>query len=367
VARFGVRPDDGADDADALQAAIDAAGPRKILAFAPGVYEFSRPVDLASDQTYRGQKGVVMKVQGQRPHFIMASNAQARIRISCIAFKGGGIVFRGVNKAIGVSHNSFEGIYDPKADYGGESGIFITDVFEAGHIANNRFRKIGYIDGKPGSAHGNGILAYHLNNTEIVANTFEDIHQAISLIFEGWAGSGRGIRVAGNVVRNPLRMGIEAHGVGTHHAMFEDNLVTLTRTGDQDIGLSIVINHGYQTIVRNNRVINQTPLSQPCSMMGIEAAGIDTRVSGNEVAGHWCSAIAVYSDEMQYTLVEGNTVCGHRSRHPPIDFYKGKAGSVARNNTIEKGCSPAQLSPDKGRAVNNINPRTRPINASRLD
>ncbi len=339
IRAFGARPDDGADDAAALASAIAAAGPDKTLVFAPGRYRFSKPVELADRQTYLGGPGVKLAKAGKGAGFIFSAHGRTGVRIACLAFEGGGVLIDGFTRELAITGNRFNKIYDPAAPFGHESAVFIAGLTDRARIAENDLQDIGMRDGKTGSSHGNGIHAYHLNNTVIERNTFQRVHQAISLVFEGEAGSGLGVVVRGNRVRDAFRMGIEAQGSGTSGARFENNEVTLRERSDETIGLSIVINEGEGTVIQGNRVVSKIPADAPCAGFGIEAAGVATRVSGNQVAGNWCAAIGVHADEVQYSIVSGNRICGHGSPYPAIDFYNGMANSRAQKNEITASCN----------------------------
>ena len=341
VATFGAIPNDKADDSAALEAAIAAAEGGTTLVFAPGRYLISKTVALASGQSYFGQPGAKLAWSGPGAGFVLSTKDSEGVRIACLGFERGGVAFWGFNRDIEITGNSFADIYDPSAAFGQESAIFIAGLTDRLKIAHNRFRDIGMRAGKAGAGHGNAILAYHLNNAEIARNSFENVHQAISLIFEGKPGSGLGVAVRGNRVQNAHRMGIEAIGKGTHGAVFEGNVVAkgLGAGAKENIGMSITINQGVGTEVRDNRIESWTPSKGRCSGMGIEAAGIGTRVIGNRVAGNWCSAIAVHADQAQYSQVEDNLICGHQGPYAAIDFYHGRGRSKTRRNRIEGCCS----------------------------
>jgi hypothetical protein len=338
IGEFGAHPDDGVDDGDGVAAAIVAAGPDKTLVFAPGQYQFSKSVTLASRQTYFGRPGAKLSMAKETSGFVFTADDLTGVRIACLTFEGGGLRFGGFTRDLEIANNSFANIYDPASSFGHESGIFVAGLTDRARIIENDFQDIGIRAGKAGASHGVAILAFHLNNTEIADNTFRRVHQAISLIFQGKAGSGLGVVVRGNRVDEAFRMGIEAQGDGTNGALFEDNEVKIGDRGSESIGLSIVINGGVATQVNRNRVVSLTPAKAKCAGFGIEAAGFATKVTANQAAGNWCAAIGVHADQAQYSIVADNRICGQTSQYPAIDFYNGIGRSRSTDNKVLAQC-----------------------------
>lgn len=64
VATYGAYPDDGIDDEDEIQAAIDAAGNNTVVVFAAGTYNFSAPDDPARASTLTGAEAHI-RVSGK--------------------------------------------------------------------------------------------------------------------------------------------------------------------------------------------------------------------------------------------------------------------------------------------------------------
>ncbi len=326
------------DHSAAIQRAIDQAPPGTTLYFPPGNYVLSEPLTLKSGHIYKGTRSSILRPSLNRVQALMTLENTRGVLITGFTFQGGGIKLVETNTGTQIVSNTFLDIIDRHAEFGDESAIFVAGPTANLKITANTFRRIGYGNGKKGAENSAAILAYHLNYSDISDNNFQDVYQAISLIFEGHPHTGNKISVTRNMIKNAIRMGIEAQGNGTHKALFEGNHVEMSATGDEDIGLSIVLTGGTQTLVKSNTALRKRSASGRCAGMGIEAAGINTTVANNTIKGPWCSAIGVYADKTQFSNVIANHVCGHRSKYEMISFYNERGFSTSRQNKAEKDC-----------------------------
>jgi len=343
VKTLGALPDDDIDDTDALEK-IPAG---HTIHFPSGTFLVSRSLRLKPGTTYTGSGTLKRAKPGAG--FIMIAKTVTDVAIAGLTFSGGGIIIGGA-KAVRVERNRFLDIVDQQAKFGQEAGIFINGTLTDSLIVGNQFSRIGFSDGKRTTQHGSGILAYHLQNVTIASNRFSNIHQGISVIFEGKRHTGNGLRVIDNVVVNPLRMGIEVGGKGMTSALIEGNCVRAKRIGDEDVGLSIVAD-GEGTIIRRNLVIQVQPENAECAGIGIEVAGRKAAVARNVVAGHWCAAIATYNERSWSTSITGNQVCGHRGDHDAIDLVGGIGKSLLGGNELQQDCPDSLLVPLQQRAA----------------
>ncbi len=342
VTTLGAKPDDEIDDT----AALEAAPAGHTIHFPEGTYLVSRPLRLKSATTYSGAGTLKRAAPGAG--FIMIAKTVTDVAVTGLTFRGGGIIIGGA-KDIRIERNRFLDIVDPQARFGHEAGIFVDSTLTDSAITANHFSRIGFLNGQRTTEHSAAIQAYHLQNVAIEHNKFTNVHQGISVIFEGRARTGAGLKVAGNVVINPLRMGIELWGKGMTGAVVEENCVRAARVGDEDVGLSIVAD-GEGSTIGKNLVIQVQPPSAECAGMAIEVAGRNASVSGNFVAGHWCAAIATYNERSWSAAITGNRVCGHRSEHLPIDFIGGIGSSTSLGNEIQRDCPDSIIVPLDPRA-----------------
>ncbi|MGH1418879.1 MAG: hypothetical protein ACRBCJ_08480 [Hyphomicrobiaceae bacterium] len=327
-----------AEHSAAIQNGIDNAGAGAVIYFPPGIYRFAKPIQLKSFQIYRGSRSAILTPASGNSAPIFQIHDSTSITISGLNFHGGGIHLTGTNQAIRIIGNVFKDIIDPNATFGSETAIFVAGPTSQSVIQSNKFNRIGLRGGRPGAKNGAALLAFHLADTAISGNEFKDVYQAISLIFEARPGTGNKISVTGNRITNAFRMGIEAQGPGTRAARFEANTVVMHHTGDEDIGLSIVLKSATSTMVKSNKVVRLASVPKSCTGMGIEVAGIGTRVEHNDIRGPWCSAIGISSKNGEYSEVVGNKICGHRGPYDVISFYEGRGRSTSERNSVVRHC-----------------------------
>ncbi len=322
----------------AIQSGIDKAEPGAVIYFPPGIYRFARPLRLKSSQTYRGSKSAILKPASGRAEPVFQLENTSSVSIRHLTFQGGGIVMSGRNTESQIVRNTFQDIFDPSGPFGKEVALFIAGPVSHAVIEANTFKRIGLRNGRSGAKNGAALLAYHLDHTLISNNQFSDVYQAVSLIFEGKFGSGNSVAVTGNHITNAVRMGIEAQGRGTRGARFEANTIIMDQIGSEDIGLSVVLTGGINTIVNGNKIERKMTSTKSCAGMGIEVAGINTRVEDNDIRGPWCSAIGISSEGAQFSHIVGNRICGHRAKYNAISFYNDRGASTAERNTNQATC-----------------------------
>ncbi len=327
------------EHSDAIQTGIDDSNAGDTIYFPPGFYHLTSPLRLKSQQTYRGSKSAILKPTALRARPVLQLEGTTSVTISGLTFQGGGIHLSGQNVSTRIEDNTFQDIFDPAAAFGDEAAIFVAGPLSFAKIKSNTFLRIGLKNGRPGAKNAAALLAYHLENALIADNRFRDVYQAVSLIFEGRTGSGSGLVVTGNLIENAIRMGIEAQGHGVRGARFEANTVTMHATGDEDIGLSIVITGGFDTVVSANKVTRTGTPAGPCAGMGIEAAGTNTAVTNNDIRGPWCSAIGISAKGNQFSRVSQNIICGHTAPYDMISFYNGRGASTSEKNLSYKTCN----------------------------
>lgn len=328
-----------ADASTALQAQIDAAGAGTIFEFPASALVLPTPVELKSGHIYRGTPGGSLLRANAKAGPILIIEDQSAIAVTGLTFVGGGLHIIGDVRDIKITGNTFRNIIDPAADYGDETGIHIGGPFSGGTIKHNTFERIGHQSATKNPQHVAALLGFHLDQTEIANNSFRDVYQGMNIVFKGAPHLGQNLYVHNNRIENAVRMGIEIQGEGTTGTRVADNFVTLSKRGDEDIAISIVLTGDTGTLISGNTAIRTNPTgTTKCAGMGIEAAGIDTLVTANRIEGNWCASVGVEASTTQFTRVNANSICGQKEEWPTIFFYYGAFKSSARDNVITKNC-----------------------------
>ena len=332
VLSYGAKGDGVTDDTAAIVRTIALAGPSGVVVFPAATYRVTRTIQIASGQTYQGTDGAILSTTGGYPILSSPSNATG-ITIDSLTFNGAGIAFPGYGVAsrIQVTNCTFQNILPGNANWPSHFGIFIGGAgMTDSQIASNRFNNI--LDGGRADAIdrlAGGIIAYNLNRVSLTGNTFDTVNQAFSLKFEG-AGPYYDVLVAANSGNRVHRMGIECQGGNSFNLIIDGNTFSnFLNPFWNTFGLSIVVNRGTGTIVRNNTLsATPDPPSGGRYGYGIELSGIGTGAYNNRISGKFSTGIAI---GMSTGInVSGNTLCGDKGTM----LIQNEVGSTSTGATI---------------------------------
>jgi hypothetical protein len=357
VADFGAKGGAGTDDAKAIQAAIDAAPPGSSVIFPARDYHLRRPLVLRSNRIYQGRSGAIIHAPKGEFAAISEYDATSGIVVDGLTFDGGGLSFSGERvpaRGIRVLRSAFLNILNSGPDWPVHTGLFCPSGLRDSVIEGNRFYNI--LDG--GSTDpirlltANALAVYHgLDRTSIANNSFEKVQQGMYVQFSG-DGPYVDVIVARNSGVKVHRMGIEMQGGGTTNLLVEDNrFVDFLDPNPGTFGISVAVDGGKHSVVRNNIVIAQpaattyTPWGTRYGI-GIEIGGEDASVYGNHIAGFWHTGIAI--GNAPKAAIRDNYLCGSpgaRNIRPETNL---RLITAIQGNTDEAGCKPEK----RGRVTN---------------
>ncbi|HEY7091164.1 MAG TPA: hypothetical protein VH518_23910 [Tepidisphaeraceae bacterium] len=347
-------PNDGIDDAPAIQRAIDyAPSPGDIVKqpngsnytvqsgdtvgtvyFPSGVFDFVTPpqggpqgpnlrlkpgVDSTHLRTYQGADGAILRrpfgpgtfLDHDAP-ILQGSGANAHdILITGLTFEGAGIFLEQIGSTwvdnVDVTGCTFRNVND------GDGVSFMLGITSGGRnfdFTGNRFENLDCFC---------GIFALNVESFRIVGNSFETVEVGIQLGRP--TGFGRpGGDISNNRITGVTRQGVEIIPGGDDTATgkeyyydglaIRNNVISDFRTTNGDFydpgcfALEIITNVGTNVVIENNKLfgklVAQAPPASQYTLMpvyGIEFSGDGTIIRNNLVEGFWIpSAGNAYHD-----------------------------------------------------------------------
>jgi hypothetical protein len=317
VTTFGAAPNDGRDDYNAINAAINASAAGDTIQFPPGVFDLSNVITLKSERTYNG--GGTLKRSGTNVFALQTQwDAGRNVVLENLTIDGGGISFAGSGGVaatnIAIRTCTFRNVAHPGYPY--YAAIYIPIGARNCEFTGNAFTNVG-----------GGFMAWNLYQSRINDNRFDTAGQAISV-----QGNGVDVFILRNTGVRLHRMGIEFQCIGGTgpNAVVEDNhLSNWDRPYYDSFGLSIVPSAGPNISVRYNTLLARPPVPGTWTNRfgyGIEVAN-DIFCRDNFVEGHWWNGIVIGGGR---TIVSNN-VC----RGPHDGEFKAPA-----TITFEPGSDP---------------------------
>lgn len=257
VRQFGAVPDDGKDDAFAIQGAIDAARNGQTVLFPPGVLEISRTLNPKGERrVFQGATRLVW--QGDRivpqtptilkptgPHFVFYLTG-SNLTLKNLSFQGRALTCDRPNNQMnqGVLIDNCHFALDVTGER--QDSIQFTTGLADSKITNCLFDPI---------KGDNGIYGYNWNNLIIANNHFRNGNEGIHLIAH--ADESKGLVIEQNYFSELTRMGVEIQG-GGNNTIVQDNYYEMPRmsansaNNDDTFAYSIISDRSKGTLVRRN-------------------------------------------------------------------------------------------------------------------
>ena len=272
VADFGAHPDDGRDDRAAIQAAINASQPGDEIAFDVGTYQSDGALTFKSSRTYAAKRGTQLDFSNTN-FGVHIEGSGHDITITRFIFNGAGIDMGMTGDSyrhINIVGNAFHDIStnaikatmpsDHLSIDGNEfvnvRGYGVFEIYSADHFSYTYNHVID-------SRHGGHLLA-PLNDNVLAHNYMTGLTD--------W-----GLEIQRN------------GGSVSHNLLVEDNVIFgFKRAYGNSGGLSVIAEHGINTIVRGNYIRADhggVPLEEGHMHVGIEAGFDSGEVSGNVIGG----------------------------------------------------------------------------------
>jgi len=257
VRQYGAIPDDGKDDAGAIQNAIDAMAPYQTLVFPAGVFELSKTLDpRGGGRSFRGattlkwvgelitaQTSTVLRSPaGEFAFYLQGSN----VTFSNITFNGRAIFADRPNNQMnaGLIIDNCWFILDVTGER--QDAIEFTTGLENSRITNCVFDPI---------KGDNAIYGYNWNNLLIANNQFFNGNEAIHLVAH--ADASKDLLIEQNYFAGISRMAAEIQGGGIN-TVVQDNyyekpqLSSILANNDGTFAYSIISDRSRGTRVRRN-------------------------------------------------------------------------------------------------------------------
>jgi hypothetical protein len=271
VADFGADPNDGRDDRAAIQAAINASQPGDRIAFERGTYNVDGALEFKSSRAYSGARGAHLDFDNTQFGVHLDGDA-ADVVIQRIVFEGGGIDMGsgGRYRNIQIVGNAFQDIRS--------NAIRATNASDGIRIDGNRFENV------------NGYGAFEIYNADRFSFQY---NRVINSRHGGHLiGPGEDCDLSHNLMTGLTDWGLEIQRSGqsvSHDMVVEDNVIYgFRRAYGNTGGLSVIAEHGIDTIVRNNYIRADHPgvgLEEGHMHVGIEAGFDSGVVEGNVIGG----------------------------------------------------------------------------------
>lgn len=304
ITDFGATPNDGTDDADAIQRAIEAAtAAGKALVVPEGTFNVGKTLQVRSGNSFYGP-GTLQFIGGGEG-WNMEINGSTDIFIDGITFKGRGIFPRQRTNAITIQNCIFQDISGINSAT--KAAIWANAGMSNSLIQNNLFLNV----------QGEGVwINTFAGGTVIDNNSFDGVWQPIHVISgpQGHghtADGGSDIKFTNNVGINLDRMGIEFQGSNAKNTIVAGNSFSQWRSYNKDghsFGMSLM-NDGVGMQVLNNTLICNPEARGYDIPVGCETGGRQTVFKGNFISGFKEGMHLVYADG---SVVEGNTFVGQQ-------------------------------------------------------
>jgi hypothetical protein len=257
VRQYGAIPDDGKDDADAIQKAIDAMAANQTLVFPAGVFELSKTLDpRGGGRSFRGattlkwmgdqitaQTTTVLKApKDEFAFYLRASN----VTFTNLSFNGRAIFADRPNNQMnaGLIIDNCWFILDVTGER--QDAIEFTTGLENSRITNCVFDPI---------KGDNAIYGYNWNNLTIANNQFFNGNEAIHLVAH--ADGSKNLLIEQNYFAGISRMAAEIQGGGVN-TVVQDNyyekpqMSGILAKNDGTFAYSIISDRSKGTRIRRN-------------------------------------------------------------------------------------------------------------------
>jgi hypothetical protein len=275
VADFGADPRDGRDDRAAIQAAINASDRGDTIAFDAGTYNVSGPLKFKSSRVYTGAftgaRGTTLDFDNTQFGVHLDGDA-SDVVIKHFTFAGGGIDMGsgGTYRDVQIVGNTFRDI--------GSNAVRATNASDGLRIDSNIFKNV------------NGYGAFEVYNASRFSfqyNRVTDSRHGGHLI-----GPLDDCDLSHNYMTGLTDWGLEIQRSGqsvSRNMLVEDNVIFgFRRAYGNTGGLSVIAEHGINTIVRDNYIRADHPgvdLEEGHMHVGIEAGFDSGVVEGNVIGG----------------------------------------------------------------------------------
>ena len=342
VARFGARPDDGADDIRAIQRAIDASKPGDTVRFPAGTFDCSGTIFLRGGRTYQGVGDTTLRFNN-----LPADAYGVAVLENCaeVTFDGFRLAGGGIRLSDGERYRDIRITNNDITQTAQTPGLYVSIPSDRLVVARNRFHDYD----------GYGVIAYHINECTVSGNAFHNITQGAHLLAPRNA-----CNVSFNYGTRLTRMGLEVQRMGdviARDMVVEGNVFYDWKLPFRDsFGLSIVADESVNTRIVNNYLRadftgewneeTKTDGQGRRFGYGIEAGFSSGVVEGNVVGGPWANHIVVSHKD---TPVRNNKLFGKPVWKKHIAGEPGPGGTgtfVAENNLIETNLKKMPAPPD---------------------
>ncbi|MEQ1887034.1 MAG: Ig-like domain-containing protein [Bryobacteraceae bacterium] len=348
VRNAGATGNGSTDDTLAIQSAINSAPSGDTVVFPGGTYRITSTISVPSNRILQGQSGAMLKIATGQFALSFPYDSASNITIDGLTMDGGGVNVNGNSVPaynVQIKNSTFQNIVTSTGDWTTHNAIFIPGGLTQSSITANRFLNIleggltDYVDRM-----ANGIMGWRLNAVTISDNTFDTVNQGISLKFDR-VGTYGGVAILRNVGTRVHRMGVETQGSYTQGMLVEGNQFSnFLNPFWNSFGMSIVVDGGAGTIIRNN-MVDASPAAGSGSRYGygLEVSGTNTTVSGNTVKNGFSTGIAI--GWAQGMVITGNYLCG--STQATVIAFEAASQPDAQiaNNTKSATCSSAAPPP----------------------
>jgi hypothetical protein len=326
ISDCGAKGNGSSDDASAIQACINQAGPGQTVYFPNGTYNLSRSLNIKGGVHYAGQStNAVLHASSMGTWvFVFPWTGANNITIESLTFDQGGIDTNGngeVPKNVRITASVFRNNTQESGNWTQHNFIFMDNGLSHSQIDHNTFSMLlpngttrvnGNVE-SDGDLPRSAIFSFGLDNTSIDHNTFDHVYQGIK-VCQLLPYEAQNAYIGWNTMTHLHRMGMEIQGpegcghkpapgvyLNSGNFVIENNsLLSWDDYYWNSFGISFANPDSENTIVRNNLITAPEYYERPGVPatnlgIGIEVAGKPALVYGNTLKGPWGQAIALFS------------------------------------------------------------------------
>jgi hypothetical protein len=294
----GAVPDDGADDAPAIRAAIAQAGGGGTVLFPPGIYHLASTITTRSDLTLCAASTATLKWIGGRADMVSAPEFARvdRLNVYNLTFEGATVSLRGAFNR--VVHNVFQHVNPVPGqdanDYSRHQALLMLGVTDS-LVQDNVFTDVDQ---------GPSVMGYDIARIDLVNNSFSSVLEPVHLM------GATNTLIARNHMVGVARMGIEIQGGDLTGVVVEDNRVAAFRVrSDVSSVIALSVVSGQGTVIQRNVLICGDACVGATSGWGMEVGASDGAgsmiVSLNMVQGF---SVGIGVGFLNGVTVSGNVV-----------------------------------------------------------